>query len=1268
MDGRRIMHCMLIAMAVTAFVLVVLAVISEASSDSDAGTLYFKAGASDATVNDRTNPGDNQCYNVSISNWNWQTTSVTMPTSNPTGYVYARSGYWLAGWSDREGSTKIDYEPEKPYDISGAWGSKYVYAVWKPYTITFDPNNGTVSPSSYTASVNTTLVVPNGSEFSYGGKNYVYSREGYAFLGWSTNPNATQPQPEYASGRTMPRPTQDYSLYAVWDPHTITFHPNGGHVSYTEGQTTVIDTHYYVTEAGKSLVVPGNRFSSDNVSYYYYNDGNTFLGWSYNQYATSADYGCGDVLDVPTSDCDIYAVWASGSYFIFDPNKDGSVTPDKYQQTSTRPLYVPGGTFKADGTTYTYTKTECTFVGWSTSKVAESPEYIYGNVIEMSDTGYVLYAVWVPSTYTVTFVYDDTYSVGVEVELNYPFDTIAYMNLYTPSNLSGYNIVGWMDREMVIDDDSKDDNGAYLLPAGATTHNRKIKLTTPGNITLYPIWGLHMDVGDDDVEITDGSGCYYITGTSKTHGIIVSGGSPLLFVDEVNIDFGTSNLAASSKTLLTGSPFIIKDNAEVTLTIMGDSYFKGADNVQTTLSGRTFSSGCAAINVRLGTTLTVSKDSLGKLTATGGNAVVINTSNNRNDDGYHRARSGAGIGSNGNPGNGQASNVDYDGGCGTIIINGGVISATGGDCIVDRGVRSGNNYTYRTYYGMVASQGIGGTLGNNDSIHIVGGTIKATTGQIYGKYKARQGATQYEEGTLIVDSTALIYRPPIFDGDDGDKTTIEDTATVTEVTTEGGTINIDSVVVVFTVSGGDTIGSATNMTIDGVVFDISGMSISDGTTFEVDINLVHEGSKFILVTGHNHYFEGTAQSITSGDGDYSVYLNETNATPHGKVFVYANKAEINGNENFGSIDPYQGFTISGSVGEEKVVCTFTLNLNESYECTGILIDRDDGSGFQPHDIEPNDGESEYHKGNIWTFHLALDILPGADDGSGGAINRVSFTIEKVKVKVVIHNQYSEDDEMTFPNGIVAPTDAESPTISWDSGNRTGTQYVYFKDNMTYTLNMDRGSSNNPFNVSRIVANNERLVPVYSNDNDGKYTLTVTDISEETHIYITYVPTVKITAYDPVLTDATNSSMRIKVIDSQGGDGWWLQRSNNGYFYAYVNAGSSAYFKIVDISTGSSTIWHGISLDTGEDAILGVSDIQVRIGSDPSYPMDATVNNIYEIEAVTDDTVVTSDLSCIKWDVTFVSTTPAGPSTFIIEVINGARLHITTKDQIGRAHV
>ncbi|MBQ3736049.1 MAG: hypothetical protein II855_03845, partial [Candidatus Methanomethylophilaceae archaeon] len=239
---------------------------------------------------------------------------------------------------------------------------------------------------------------------------------------------------------------------------------------------------------------------------------------------------------------------------------------------------------------------------------------------------------------------------------------------------------------------------------------------------------------------------------------------------------------------------------------------------------------------------------------------------------------------------------------------------------------------------------------------------------------------------------------------------------------------------------------------------------------------------------------------------------------------------------------------------------------------------------------------------------------------------------------------------------------------WDSGNRTGTQYVYFKDNMTYTLNMDRGSSNNPFNVSTIVANNERLVPVYSNDNDGKYALTVTDISEETHIYITYVPTVKITAYDPVLTDATNGNMRIKVVDSQGGDGWWLQRSDNGYYYAYVNAGSSAYFMIFDYHTGSSTEWHAESVETGNDAILGVSDIQVRIGSDDPYPMDANVNNIYEIGAVTDDTVVTSDLSCIRWDVTFVSTTSAGPSTFVIQVINGARLHIATKDQLASVHL
>ena len=77
------------------------------------------------------------------------------------------------------------------------------------FKVEYDPNGGTSAPDKQDS--------PDGSpvNISDGKPN----RNGYTFLGWSTDPKATEPDSRYAAGKSYAGPNDLY-LYAVWSPKT----------------------------------------------------------------------------------------------------------------------------------------------------------------------------------------------------------------------------------------------------------------------------------------------------------------------------------------------------------------------------------------------------------------------------------------------------------------------------------------------------------------------------------------------------------------------------------------------------------------------------------------------------------------------------------------------------------------------------------------------------------------------------------------------------------------------------------------------------------------------------------------------------------------------------------------------------------------------------------------------------------------------------------------------------------------------------------------
>ena len=104
----------------------------------------------------------------------------------------------------------------------------------------------------------------------------------------------------------------------------------------------------------------------------------------------------------------------------FDPN-GGTADPYVYAPFVASSAYLPGNDFVVDSTSYSYSKSGYTFVGWDTSATATSPKYSPGNVIQVP-SDMTLYAVWEPKMYNVTFVYG-TSQTTVSFPYGSTFDT-----------------------------------------------------------------------------------------------------------------------------------------------------------------------------------------------------------------------------------------------------------------------------------------------------------------------------------------------------------------------------------------------------------------------------------------------------------------------------------------------------------------------------------------------------------------------------------------------------------------------------------------------------------------------------------------------------------------------------------------------------------------------------------------------------------------------------------------------------------------------------
>ena len=311
------------------------------------------------------------------------------------------TGYNFGKWSN--GSTA------NPLTVSNITANTHITPVFvlKSYTVTWNPNGGSVSPTSTTKTHGSTLgTLPTPTRAA----DVQYT---YTFKGWFT---AATGGTQVSASTTV---TKNVIYYAQWTAtlrsYTATFNGNGGG---TPSPSTITKTY------GSEL---GTLPTCSRTGY-------TFLGW----YTASSGGSKISTTTKLTANVTYYAQWSINSYTLtYNVNGGNAVSPaSKSVQYGSAYGTLPTPT-RASTAQYSYT-----FAGWYTA--ATGGTQVTANTT-MGAGNTTIYAHWTATTRSYTIGYQTTYG-----SLNRTSQSVAYgskgsCTLTMPSNDAQYTYTfqGW---------------------------------------------------------------------------------------------------------------------------------------------------------------------------------------------------------------------------------------------------------------------------------------------------------------------------------------------------------------------------------------------------------------------------------------------------------------------------------------------------------------------------------------------------------------------------------------------------------------------------------------------------------------------------------------------------------------------------------------------------------------------------------------------------------------------------------------------------------
>jgi uncharacterized repeat protein (TIGR02543 family) len=402
-----------------------------------------------------------------------------------------KTGYTFDSWMDGAGTTKSgNYSTGADLQLFAKWTAVQ-------FTVTYDTASGGAAPANQTYTYGTTgLTIDSGSSLS---------KVGYTFLGWSKT----------ATGTTVSSPfiaTENTTLYARWSGSTfsVAFISNGGSISpattsFTTGGASLtlpspgIQSGYNF--AGWSETLNGNIVSDPYTTIA---NKTLFAKWTAIQYNINYNRGVigsttltagqpvvfpsnttSTISTVVTLDSTIdTSTVLSGTTYVFTGWKESGTNSvykggDSYRMLAADVTFtaqwvaiytvsyilnggagsVPADVTRTDGTVEPLTTVIPTRAGYTFSKWVDQKGLDVTTSFTVNADRYLLYAVWTPNVYTITYV------PGASVTGAAAATTGGYresVTLSSDSTLSyaNYKFVGWKIGTIVYSA-----GGSYVLSA-----------------------------------------------------------------------------------------------------------------------------------------------------------------------------------------------------------------------------------------------------------------------------------------------------------------------------------------------------------------------------------------------------------------------------------------------------------------------------------------------------------------------------------------------------------------------------------------------------------------------------------------------------------------------------------------------------------------------------------------------------------------------------------------------------------------------------------
>ncbi len=473
--------------------------------------------------------------------------NITLSGTKPT-----RSGYTFLGWATTANATSATYQPNGTYSSNA---NVTLYAVWKKnvtyYTVSYNANGGTGTPSSQTKTENVNLVLSGTKP----------TRTGYTFVGWATTVNATsatyQPNGTYSSNA-------DVTLYAVWEKnvvyYTVSYNANGGS-GVPSSQTKTENVN---------LVLSGTKPTRS---------GYTFLGWATMANATTATYQPNGTYS-SNADVTLYAVWQKKvAYYTVSYNANGgSGVPSSQTKTENVNLVLSGTK---------PTRSGYTFLGWATMANATTATY-QPNGTYSSNANVTLYAVWQKNDMMFLSLSGGNASKGGYVDVNVTLDNSS-------KNLSCFNIILKYDNQIMYpisytkssnfsDMISTLDSGADMSKFGEVKFvwDSINDIDCNGNLfTIRFKINDNVEAGDYNIDVNDNTTMFT---TSKLEDIDYSYTSTTIMISDIKMgDVNKDGIINGKDVLLlrqyvAGWPTAELDNSQLKAAdVTGDGIVNGKD-------------------------------------------------------------------------------------------------------------------------------------------------------------------------------------------------------------------------------------------------------------------------------------------------------------------------------------------------------------------------------------------------------------------------------------------------------------------------------------------------------------------------------------------------------------------------------------------------------------------------------------------------------------------------------------------------------------------